>query len=227
MARNAIVAGATGLVGGFVVSELLADPDCSQVVVLARRPLEFAHDKLRVENVDFERLVSLPGPVDEVYCCLGTTIRKAGSEAAFSRVDHDHVVTLAKHAKQAGARRFLMVSALGADPRSRIFYNRVKGETERDVAAVGLDAWFFRPSLLDGPRREFRFGERIGLVLMRVIGPLLRGPLAKYRAIRADVVAAAMVGVARTGQPAPGAIESDAIARLAPRITSPRPFPPP
>ncbi len=217
MARSAVVAGATGLVGGFVLRRLLADADFARVIVLARRPLHLSDDKLQTRIVEFERLASLPGPVDDVFCCLGTTIAKAGSQAAFRKVDHEHVVALAKHARQAGAQRFLMVSALGASPRSRIFYNRVKGETERDVAAAGIDAWFFRPSLLDGPRQEVRSGERIGLVLMRLIGPLLRGPLAKYRAIHADTVAAAMVAVAKSGRPPPGAVESDSIARLAHR----------
>jgi uncharacterized protein YbjT (DUF2867 family) len=196
---------------------LLADPDYARVIVLARRAPHLSHDKLQTEIVDFEHLTSLPGPVDDVFCCLGTTLARAGSKAAFRRVDHDYVVALAKLAQQAGAQRFLMISALGADSRSQIFYNRVKGEAERDVAAAAIDAWSFRPSLLDGPRREFRFGERAGLAVMRILGPVLRGSLAKYRAIHADAVAAAMIRVARTGQPPPGAIESDVIARLAAR----------
>ncbi|MGH8629527.1 MAG: NAD(P)H-binding protein, partial [Burkholderiales bacterium] len=128
MARSAVVAGATGLVGGFVLERLLAHADYVRVVALVRRPLRLSHDRLQTEIIDFERFASLPGPVDDVFCCLGTTIAKAGSQAAFRRVDHDHVVALAGAAGQAGARRFLMVSALGADPLSRIFYNRVKGE---------------------------------------------------------------------------------------------------
>ena len=213
--RTAVLAGATGLVGGLLLRRLLDAPDYARVIVLTRRPLQIVQAKLTVETADFERLPELPPGVDAVYCCLGTTLAKAGNRQAFARVDHDHVVALGRRAREAGARRFLMVSALGADAGSRVFYNRVKGETERDVAALGIDAWFFRPSLLDGPRVEFRLGERIGLAVARLIGPLLRGPLARYRAIGADAVAAAMLYVGRTGRPPPGAIESDAISRLA------------
>lgn len=211
--RRALLAGATGLIGGMLLEKLLASPEYARVIVLARRPLPRAHDKLQVEIVDFGRLPALPA-VDDVFCCLGTTIRKAGSQEAFRRVDHDYVLALAQRARAAGSARFLMVSALGADASSRVFYNRVKGETERDIAVTGLDAWFFRPSLLDGPREENRPGERLALVVMRVIGPLMVGPLARYRAIPASTVAQAMLRVAGNGQPAPGPIESEQIQGL-------------
>jgi uncharacterized protein YbjT (DUF2867 family) len=213
--RSALIAGASGLVGSHLLACLLASPGYARVVVLARRAPHLSHEKLQVEIVDFDRLPPLPGPLDDVFCCLGTTIATAGSREAFSRVDHDYPVELARRSREAGARRFLMVSALGADPGSRVFYNRVKGEAERDVAATGIDAWFLRPSLIDGPRPEFRLGERIGLMLARTIAPVLRGRLARYRAIHADRIACAMLRVASSGEPGPGAIESDRIARLA------------
>jgi len=132
-----------------------------------------------------------------VYCCLGTTIKKAGSQDAFRRVDHDYVVALAQAAKQAGARRFLLVSALGANPRSHIFYNRVKGEVERDVSAVAFAAvHIFRPSLLLGERAESRPLERLGTLAFGVLAPLLVGPLRPYRPIAAEAVAQAMVRAA-------------------------------
>jgi uncharacterized protein YbjT (DUF2867 family) len=213
--RSALVAGATGVVGVRLLAGLLESPAYARVIALVRRAPPLFHDKLQVEVVDFERLPSLPQPLDDVFCCLGTTLAKAGGRAAFSRVDHDYVVELAKRARAAGARRFLMVSALGADPGSRVFYSRTKGEAERDVAAAGIDAWFFRPSLIDGERAELRRGERIGLVAAKALAPLLGGRFARYRPVAAGSIAAAMIRVALSGEPPPGAIESEQIAELA------------
>ena len=162
--RTAVVAGASGLVGGCLLRLLLADLDYGRVVSLGRRTLDMRHPKLEQQVVDFlalERLEHFPR-ADDVFSCLGTTIRAAGSREAFRRVDHDAVVALARAAHQAGATRFLHVTALGAHPRSRVFYNRVKGETERDVAALGLPTVVaLRPSLLDGPRQQVRPAERV------------------------------------------------------------------
>lgn len=215
--KSALLAGATGLVGGYVLRRLLAHPSYSRVEILARRESPIRDPKLTQRIVDFARLdarVSGIAP-DEVFCCLGTTIRQAGSEEAFRRVDYDYPLALARLAKAVGANKFLMVSALGANPKSAVFYNRVKGEVEQAIAAVGLPAaCFFRPSILLGPRAESRLGEKIGIAVGKLIAPLLIGGLRKYRPIHADTVAAAMVYAANYDVPA-GAIESDAIARLA------------
>lgn len=215
-ARTALIAGASGLVGQHLLSGLLHSQVYGRVIALVRRPLELQHNKLEQRIVDFGALRKEPDlAADDVFCCLGTTIRVAGSEAAFRTVDHDYPLALAQLAHANGARRFLLVSALGADPRAKVFYNRVKGETERDIAALGLPAcWYLRPSLLDGARTESRPGERIGLLIGRAVAPLMCGALARYRPIAVDVVARAMLRIAVDDAVAPGAIESEVIAQL-------------
>jgi uncharacterized protein YbjT (DUF2867 family) len=207
------MAGATGLVGGHVLRRLLAHPSYSRVEVLVRRELPIRVPKLIQHIVDFEHLDA--GLADDVFCCLGTTIAKAGSQEAFRHVDHDYPLALARLGKAAGTQQFLMVSSLGADARSSVFYLRVKGETERDIAATGLPkVVFMRPSFLFGERLEQRTGERAAAFIGRMIAPLLVGPLRKYGPIHADDVAAAML-YAANHDVRPGPIESDEIARLA------------
>lgn len=196
---TALLAGSSGLVGGHLLERLLADDRYEQVISLGRRPVDHDHPRLEQLMVDFAALPALPA-VDVAFSCLGTTIRKAGSQAAFRAVDHDAVLAVATAARQAGATGFFHVSALGADPRSRIFYNRVKGEVERDVAALGLPRWTaVQPSILDGERDESRPAERLGLVVMRAAGPLL----GRYRPTHAVDVAAAMVSLASVPDPPP------------------------
>jgi uncharacterized protein YbjT (DUF2867 family) len=202
--RSALLAGATGLVGSFLLERLLASPRYARVVVWARREIGKTHPKLKVEIVDFERLAQRRLEADDVFCCLGSTIRQAGSQRAFHHVDFDYPVALAGAAARGGAKRFLVVSALGANPRSRVFYNRVKGEMEKAVRVAAVPkTYIFRPSLLSGPRKEERPGEKIGLVVGALLGPLL----GKYRPIHADRVAAAMVWAAEGDLPS-GVIES-------------------
>jgi len=214
--RKALIAGATGLVGGHLLRRLLANVSYRHVEVLVRRELSISHPKISQRIVDFERLdLGMADAIDEVFCCLGTTIKKAGSQDAFRRVDHDYPLMLARMAESAGARQFLMVSALGADPHSSVFYSRVKGETERDIAAICLPrVIFMRPSILLGERQEHRPGEGAGALVGQLIAPLLA--LRKYRPIPADDVAAAMIYAADHEVPA-GPVDSDAIARFAQR----------
>jgi uncharacterized protein YbjT (DUF2867 family) len=195
--RTALVAGASGLVGGFVLDGLLESPLYQQVCSLGRRPLPKQHPKLTQLTVDFARLEHQALPAaEDAFCCLGTLIKKAGSQEAFRAVDHDAVLAFAQAARKAGARRFLLVSALGADAGSRIFYNRVKGEAEEHLKAVGFESLvLLRPSLLLGDRTESRPGERVAIVLSRALRPLLR-PLAS-RPIEAHTVARAMLSLAR------------------------------
>lgn len=192
-ARAALIIGATGLVGAFLLERLLASSAYAQITAWGRRELGKDHPKLKAEIVDFARLSERRVPADDVFCCIGSTIRQAGSRDAFRRVDFDIPVALARAAARDGAKRFLVVSALGANACSRVFYNRVKGEMETAVRASGVPkVYVFRPSLLAGPRREFRLGERAGLALASLLGPLL----GKYRPVRADAVAAAMLKAA-------------------------------
>ncbi|MFY0525003.1 oxidoreductase [Archangium gephyra] len=195
--RTALVAGASGLVGGFLLDALLEAPQYREVHSLGRRPLPRQHPKLVQHTVDFARLggEALP-PAQEAFCCLGTTIKKAGSQEAFRAVDHDAVLAFASAAKKAGVQRFLVVTALGSDARSRVFYNRVKGETEEALKAMGFESLvILQPSLLLGERAESRPGERAAIIASRVLAPLLR-PLAS-RPIEARTVARAMVALAQ------------------------------
>ena len=161
--------------------------------------------------MNFEELQERHASADDVFCCLGTTIKQAGSQEAFRRVDYDYPVALAQAAARDGAKRLLVVSALGADARSKIFYNRVKGEMEAAVRAAGVPkTYFFRPSLLSGPRAEPRMGERVGLVVGAVLGPLL----GRFRPIHADLVAAAMIRAAERDLPSQ-VFESPQIRSLA------------
>lgn len=196
--RTALVAGASGLVGGYLLDALLEAPQYREVHSLGRRPLPKQHPKLVQHTVDFARLggEALP-PAQEAFCCLGTTIKKAGSQEAFRAVDHDAVLAFASAAKKAGVQRFLVVTALGSDARSRVFYNRVKGETEEALKAMGFESLvILQPSLLLGERAESRPGERAAIIASRVLAPLLR-PLAS-RPIEARTVARAMVTLAQT-----------------------------
>lgn len=214
MNRTAILAGATGLVGRQVLLLLLADATWSRVVTLGRRSSPTRHDKLEQRIVDLgavEALGDLPR-ADDVFCCLGTTIKQAGSQEAFRRVDHDYVVALARAGLRAGATQFLLVSAIGADPASRIFYSRVKGETEAAVRQLPYRAiQIFRPSLLLGARQEFRLGERIAMVGAPLMQLVLPGRLRRYRPIQARAVAGAMARIAQEAPRGPNVFEYDAM----------------
>jgi uncharacterized protein YbjT (DUF2867 family) len=195
--RTAVVAGASGLVGGLLLDALLEDPLYREVLSLGRRSLPTQHPKLVQRTVDFARLEDEPlPPADDAFCCLGTTLKKAGGQEAFRAVDHDAVLAFAKATRKAGARRFLVVTALGANPDSRVFYNRVKGEVERELQGLGFESLvILQPSLLLGERAESRPGERAAIVASRVLAPLLR-PFGG-RPIEARTVARAMVALAR------------------------------
>lgn len=197
MTRTALIAGATGLVGSHLLEQLLADDRWSSVITVGRRTTDVEHPRLQQLVVPFPEIGNLPA-CDDVFSCLGTTIKVAGSQDAFRAVDHEAVVSLARAAVRAGAEQFLHVTAIGADPGSRVFYSRVKGETERDVAAQGpATTVAFRPSMIDGHRPgESRPGESLGLVAMRAVGPLLGG----LRPNKASDIAAAMLREATSGR---------------------------
>lgn len=202
--RIALVAGATGLVGGFLIRKLIASPAYDKVIAVTRRELDIGDPKLRqivIPLDDMEGfLAEAKVEADDAFCALGTTIKRAGSQAAFRKVDFDHVVNFARAAKAAGAKRFLLVSAVGASARSKIFYSRVKGEAEEAVKAVGFQAThIFRPSMLLGERQESRPVEAVARVLTPFINPLLLGGASIYRGINAEMVARAMAGAAEMG----------------------------
>ena len=214
MSRTTLLAGATGLVGSHLLQFLLADAEWDRVVTLGRRTTLVQHDKLEQRVVDLaavEAAGDLPN-ADDVFCCLGTTIKQAGSQEAFRRVDHDYVVGLARAGPRAGVTQFLLVSAVGADPESRVFYSRVKGETEADLRKLPYRAvQIFRPSMLLGERAEFRLGERIAMMAAPLLQLALVGGLRRYRPIQARDVARAMVRIAREAPRGPNVFEYDAM----------------
>lgn len=202
---EAWIFGATGLVGHALVGELCARPEATSVTAFVRRLEGRTEPRLEERVVAFERLdLELAGrTATHVFCCLGTTMAKAGSERAFRQVDFDYPLEIGRAALAAGARKLLVVTAVGADPESRIFYNRVKGELEGALEALGLpELHVFRPSLLLGDRNERRIGERIAMFAARPVGALFAGSLKKYRPIPAADVARAMVEVALAPTPA-------------------------
>lgn len=217
MSHTAVIAGASGLVGSHCLRLLLAEPRYAGTTALGRSALSREHPKLAQRVLDFDTLntlTDLPRGAD-FFCCLGTTMKRAGSRDAFRLVDFGYVRDLARLAARHEAPRFLLVSALGADPRSSVFYNRVKGEAEEAVRqAVGAAAHVFRPSLLVGERTESRPAERLAMALLRPISVLMVGPLHAYRPIAAATVARAMVRVALEKRPGPRVYRSDEIATL-------------
>ena len=202
--RTALLVGATGLVGGHLLDLMLANPAYGQLTALVRRPLSRTADKLTQRVVDFERLPQSSGDwqADDVFLCLGTTIAVAGSQEKFRRVDHDYTVETARLARDRGAVRLGLISSVGAAEGASSFYLRVKGETERDVSALGYESVeIFRPSLLEGDRSEKRRGEAVGIAVTRAVSWAMVGGLRAYRPIQAERVAAAMLHAVLHAEP--------------------------
>ena len=216
--RTALIAGASGLVGRHCLDALLASSAYEAVIACARRPLPRAHPRLAVRVVSFDRLDSeRPLAVTDAFCALGTTIAAAGSRDAFTRVDLGYVAAFARYARAAGARRFVLVSAVGANPGASNFYLRVKGQAEQAVVGVGfVQLDILRPGLLLGERSESRPGEAMAQRLAPAAGPLLVGPLRKYRPVPAAIVGAAMVGTALAEHTGVRVLHYDELVRMAP-----------
>jgi len=203
MAKRALILGATGLVGGHLLRQALDRPDYGEVRALVRHDLTEDHPKLRQVNVDFDRLWEWGDEfqAEHVFCCLGTTRAKAGTRAGFERVDYGYVHRAAQLSAQHCAEHFVWISAVGANPLALFFYPRVKGRLEAEIGDLGLKRWtVVRPSLLLGKRPEIRLGEVLAAPAMQLLRPVMVGPWRKYRAIRAEAVAAAMVAAAN-GEP--------------------------
>jgi len=191
------LAGATGMVGGLLLERLRADAAVSEIHLAGRRPpAGIGGDaRVRFHQTDFGNLPERPpwAEVDCGYCCLGTTLRAAGSEPAFRAVDHDAVVAFARALRRGGSPEFRAVSSVGADPAARSFYLRVKGETERELTALAFPRLLiFRPGLLRGPRAEFRFGERLALATAPLWEHFFQGRRRRFRTTRAADLAAAL-----------------------------------
>lgn len=198
--KVAVIAGATGLIGNQLLQLLLNDPEYHLVKAFTRSPLELKHSKLQNIVADFDRLRELRAQLsgDAVFCCLGTTMKKAGSKEAFKKVDYMYPLELATTTHHHGAQQFLLVSALGADKNASIYYNKIKGEVEEAIGKVGFRSYhIMRPSLLLGPRDESRPGEDAAKFFYKAFGFLIPE---KYKAVDAAKVARAMLRLARDEQ---------------------------
>lgn len=218
MNASALILGASGLVGSYLLTLLLNSPHYATVRSLVRRPSGRVHDKLEEHVVDFDRLAASADAVrgNDVFCCLGTTIKAAGSQEAFRKVDLTYVLDAAATAQRNGASRFFVVSSIGASTRSSSFYLRVKGEMEESIARIPYaSVGILRPSLLLGERKGSRIGERIGAVGMKAASIAMLGPLRKLRPIQASDVAVGMLFLSRTNFTGVRTCESDEVQEMA------------
>lgn len=194
---KAAVAGSTGLTGFELVQQLAELESCNGVIAFSRKGDLWNHYKVRDLKLDYAdepALVAALRQVDTVFCCLGTTMKTAGSKDAFRTVDHDYVVHLIRASKKAEVQQFHLISAMGASASSSIFYNRIKGEVEEGLKSMDIPMrYIYRPGLLGGNRKEWRFGEKMATVIMNVLNPLLIGPLYRYRKVPVTKLAASMI----------------------------------
>ncbi len=215
--KTAIILGATGLTGGILLQQLLKDPRYEKIKVFSRSKVAVKNNKIEENLTDLLKIEdqreNFKG--DEVFCCIGTTKNKTPDEDTYKRIDYGIPVAAAKLAKEIGISTFIVISALGASKDSKIFYNRIKGEMERDVIAQNINStYIFQPSLISGDREEKRSFEKLAKTIMTVINPLMIGPLKKYRSIHPETIAKAMIKVANNGY-TKKIIPSDEIKELA------------
>jgi uncharacterized protein YbjT (DUF2867 family) len=217
--KTALVFGGSGLVGGFVLRQLIAHPAYKRVVSFGRRKLDFEGEGLEQHIINFDKAADYQYLMEgqDVFSCLGTTMAKAGSKEAFYKVDFTYAYETAKAAAAAGANQLMLVSSVGADPDSLFFYSRVKGELEAAIRELPL--WgihIFEPSLLLGPRKEQRLAEQLAVRLTRGIAPFIRGKVVgKYRPVEAKNVAKTMIAVAQGLQPGQIVYDSERIYEIA------------
>ena len=196
--KTALITGYSGLIGRQLLSLLLEDDRYGQVIAVGRRNLDIKHPKLSQQIIDFTDIHLNNTHIDDVFCCLGTTMKKAGSQEKFRLVDFQYPVSIASYGLKIGAKRMLLVSSLGANEKSMVFYSKVKGEVEKAISRLGYSRVdIFRPSLLLGPRDDARLAEDLGKGLMKVFGFLFVGPLKDYKAIAGSKVASAMLYFAK------------------------------
>ena len=191
--RTALIIGASGLTGRLLVQQLLINDHYAAVTIYVRKSLQINHPKLNELMIDFDT-INTSVNADDIYCCLGTTIKIAKSKEAFEKVDRYYPVKIAQLQKNAGSKQFLVISAMGASATSSIFYSKTKGLMEDDLKKIGFDSlYILRPSFIKGERKEKRLGEKIGLFISTIIAPLFIGPLRNYAPVKASAIAACMV----------------------------------
>lgn len=199
MAKTAIIIGATGLTGGILVKRLLNDQRYRKVVLISRTSLGKQHPKLEEHLVQMFQLHEYEDLFkgDELYCCIGTTKAKTPDEEQYRKIDFGIPVAAAELCKKQGINTFAVMSSMGADPKSKIFYSRLKGEMEEAIKSLKLTKTIIvRPSLISGDRSEKRLGEQFGKALMKLLNPLMLGPLKPYRSIAPEQIAKAMIWLA-------------------------------
>ena len=209
--KTALIAGATGLIGGYLLELILKDDHYSKVIVITRNPAGNSHKKLSEIIVDFDQLDNYKDQMraDDIFCCLGTTTKKAGSDEIYRKVDHDYPLKLAQITFENRAQQYLLVSSIGSNPNSKVFYTKLKGEVEEALKKIGFDSLkIFRPSQLLGKRKDFRLKEEISRILMTIFSFVI--PL-KYKAVHAEKVAKSMLIEAKKNEPGIKIITSEDI----------------
>ncbi len=200
MGKIAAIFGATGLVGGKLLNRLVDDDNYIKILVFNRKLQNYSENKIDELQVDWSNIPLLEKQLiaDDLFCCVGTTIKKAGSKEAFRKVDFEIPANLARIAEQNKIKKFIVISSIGADAKSKNFYLQTKGQMEQEVLKYAINkTHFVRPSMILGKRAEFRFGEETGKIFMRLFNPLMIGALKHYKAIPADTIASAMLELAK------------------------------
>ncbi len=210
--KTAIVIGATGLVGANLVNKLNDAKIYDRVILLVRRKTELNHLKLEEKIIDFDTIDPDLVKADDIFCAIGTTLKKAGSKENQYKIDCEYPAKIAQMGKQNGVKQFLLVSSVGANKDSSNFYLRTKGELEEKIAALNYDTFIvMRPSFIIGDRKEFRLGEIIGIFFASLFRPIMLGGLKKYRGVYAIVIAKKMIKMANDNLKGKIIVESDKI----------------
>ncbi len=218
MKKTAIILGASGLTGGLLLEKLIVDDRYESIKLFSRSSIKGLPNKVKQYIGNLLELEQFKNDFtgDEVYCCIGTTAKKTPDKSLYRDIDYGIPVAAAKLAKANGINTFLVISAMGANKKSSVFYNRTKGEMEQEVLNQAIPRTsILRPSLIGGERNEQRLLEKIGLVVFKIIQPLFIGPLKKYRIINADSIAQAMLNLANTTSNTDVIITSNDIEQLA------------
>jgi len=198
--RTALLLGATGLTGSLLLNLLLQSEQYNKVIIYVRKPTNQIHPKLVEQIINYDTIETTV-EADDVFCCLGTTIKIAKTKEAFEKVDLHYPLKIASLQHKAGSTQFLVVSAMGASATSSIFYSKTKGLMEAGLEAIGFESLFiFRPSFIMGTRKEERMGEKIGIAISKLIAPLMMGPLKNYQPVEASAIAVSMIAHALSNQ---------------------------